>query len=161
MNHFGIFNINVAKIKFAAVTGLTGGIIAEAFGGWSSDLTTLAIFMAADYILGIIVAAVFNKSDKSDSGALSSRVMAQGLFRKGAMMLVVLIAHRLDLLIGGGISADFDYFRTASVIGFCFTELLSVVENLGLMGVPLPAAIKKAIDILKKKTEADKNDDSD
>ena len=63
------------------------------------------------------------------------------------MMLVVLVAHRLDLLVGT------DYIRTAAVIGFCCSELVSIVENAGLMGVPLPGVIIKAIDILKNKND--------
>ena len=139
--------INTNRAAFIAATGAAGGFIAELFGGWNSDITTLVIFMIVDYITGLIVAAVFNKSQKTDSGALSSKVGFVGLCKKGVMMLVVLVAHRLDLLVGT------DYIRTAAVIGFCCSELVSIVENAGLMGVPLPGVINKAIDILKNKND--------
>ena len=139
--------INTNRAAFIAATGAAGGVIAELFGGWNSDITTLVIFMIVDYITGLIVAAVFNKSQKTDSGALSSKVGFVGLCKKGVMMLVVLVAHRLDLLVGT------DYIRTAAVIGFCCSELVSIVENAGLMGVPLPGVINKAIDILKNKND--------
>jgi toxin secretion/phage lysis holin len=139
--------INTNRAAFIAATGAAGGVIAELFGGWNSDITTLVIFMIVDYITGLIVAAVFNKSQKTDSGALSSKVGFVGLCKKGVMMLVVLVAHRLDLLVGT------DYIRTAAVIGFCCSELVSIVENAGLMGVPLPGVIIKAIDILKNKND--------
>ena len=137
--------MNGNRAAFIAATGFLGGIIAELFGGWDSDITTLIIFMAADYIMGIIVAAIFKKSDKSESGALSSRSAWTGLIKKFATLLIVLIAHRLDVLLGVA------YIRTAAVIGFCSSELVSIVENAGLMGVPLPPVIIKAIDILKNK----------
>ena len=133
------------RAAFIAISGAVGGIIAELFGGWDSDITTLIIFMCIDYITGIIVAAAFKRSQKTETGALSSKVGFIGLCKKGVMMLVVLIAHRLDLLIGT------DYIRTATVIGFCCSELVSIIENAGLMGVPLPPVIIKAIDILKNK----------
>ena len=139
--------INFNKAAFIAATGAAGGVIAELFGGWNSDITTLVIFMIVDYITGLIVAAVFKRSRKTDSGALSSKVGFVGLCKKGVMMLVVLVAHRLDLLVGT------DYIRTAAVIGFCCSELVSIVENAGLMGVPLPGVIIKAIDILKNKND--------
>lgn len=134
------------RAVFIAVSGTVGGIIAELFGGWNSDITTLVIFMCIDYITGLTVAAVFKKSQKTDSGALSSKVGFAGLCKKGVMMLAVLVAHRLDLLIGTS------YIRTATVIGFCCSELVSIIENAGLMGVPLPDVIIRAIDILKNKS---------
>jgi len=71
----------------------------------------------------------------------------KGLIRKGTMLLFVLIGHRLDMAVGS------TYIRDAICIAFIANELLSIVENAGLMGVPIPAAITNAIDILKKKTE--------
>lgn len=115
------------------------------FGGWSAGLTTLIIFMVIDYISGIVVAGVFKNSPKSESGALQSRVGWKGLARKCMTLLFVLIAYRLDLLVGT------NYIRDAVVIGFCANELLSIVENAGLMGVPLPSVITKAIDMLSQK----------
>ncbi|MGN1130458.1 MAG: holin family protein, partial [Ruminococcus sp.] len=73
----------------------------------------------------------------------------KGLCRKGVTILVVLVAYRLDLLIGT------NYIRDAVVIAFCANELISIVENCGLMGLPLPKPIVKAIDILKNKSEKD------
>lgn len=127
--------------------GAVGGAIAALFGGWSSAMATLLIFMAIDYITGMFVAGVFHKSGKSENGALESRAGWKGLCKKGMTLLFVLIAHRLDLSIG------VSYMRDAVVIGFIANELISITENAGLMGVPLPAVITKAIDILKGKSE--------
>lgn len=127
--------------------GAVGGAIAALFGGWSSAMATLLIFMAIDYITGMVVAGVFHKSGKSEKGALESRAGWKGLCKKGMTLLFVLIAHRLDLAIG------VSYMRDAVVIGFIANELISITENAGLIGVPLPAVITKAIDILKGKSE--------
>ena len=143
--------------KLAAVctaVGAVGGVIAKALGGWDNAVITLIIFMVIDYAMGIIVAAVFKNSEKSENGGLSSRVCWVGLARKVITLLFVVIAYRLDLLIGT------DYIRTGVIIAFCASELISICENAGLMGVPLPSVITKAIDILKNKSEDDNNDDN-
>lgn len=127
--------------------GAIGSWLAMLFGGWDSSLVTLVILMAMDYITGLIVAGVFKKSKKSASGALESRVGFKGLCRKCLTLLFVLVAYRLDLTLG------IDYIRNAVIIGFLANELLSLVENAGLMGVPLPSVITKAIDILRGQTE--------
>ena len=133
------------------LVGLVGSLITTAFGGWDTGLATLVMFMAIDFISGLIVAGVFQKSKKTESGALESRIGWKGLARKCMTLLFVLIAYRLDLMIGT------DYIRDAVIIGFCANELISIVENAGLMGVPLPNVIKKAIDILVQKEEGAEN----
>ena len=127
-------------------TGIVGGVVASFFGGWTASLSTLLIFMLIDYATGLVVAGVFHKSPKTETGALESRAGMKGLIRKGTMLLFVLIGHRLDMAVGS------TYIRDAICIAFIANELLSIVENAGLMGVPIPAAITNAIDILKKKT---------
>lgn len=128
--------------------GMAGSIVASCFGGWTASLSTLLIFMVSDYITGLIVAGVFHKSKKTDSGALESRAGYKGLCRKCMILLFVLIGYRLDLAIGT------TYIRDAVCIGFICNELISIVENAGLMGLPIPPIITNAIDTLKEKTEA-------
>ena len=137
-----------------AAVGTAGAAVAKALGGWDNAVFTLIIFMCIDYAMGLIVAGVFKKSEKSENGGLSSRVCWVGLARKVITLLFVVIAYRLDLLIGT------DYIRTGVIIAFCASELISICENAGLMGVPLPSVITKAIDILKNKSEDDNNDDN-
>lgn len=129
--------------------GVIGSLIASAFGGWDAALITLMLFMAIDYISGLLVAGVFHNSKKTETGTLESRAGWKGLCRKGMTLLFVLIAYRLDLAIG------VDYIRNAVIIGFMANELISIVENAGLMGLPLPAVISKAIDVLTKQAERD------
>lgn len=127
--------------------GVVGGFIASLFGGWDTVLTTLVIFMGIDYVTGLIVAGVFHNSGKTESGALESRAGWKGLCRKGMTFLIVLIACRLDLIM------NTNFVRDAVVIGYIANETISIVENAGLMGLPIPSAITKAIEVLTKKNE--------
>lgn len=126
--------------------GIIGSGIASIFGGWDAALVTLVIFMGIDYFTGLLVAGVFHKSPKTDGGGLESRAGWKGLVRKGVILLIVLIAARLDLLIGDGC-----FIRDAVVIAFIVNETLSIIENAGLMGVPVPEVLTRAIEVLKKK----------
>ena len=137
------------KERICTGIGVVGGFIASLFGGWDAALITLMLFMGIDYISGLVVAGVFHNSNKSDSGTLESRAGWKGLCRKCMSILFVLIAYRLDLALG------VTYIRDAVIIGFMANELISIVENAGLMGLPLPAVISKAIDVLTKKAETD------
>ena len=137
------------KQGICTAIGVVGSIITTLFGGWDEGLMTLVIFMAIDYIAGLVVAGVFHNSRKTESGKLESRAGWKGLCRKCMTLLFVLVAYRLDLVIGS------DYIRDAVIIGFIANETLSIIENAGLMGVPLPEPIVKAIDILTNKRKGD------
>lgn len=132
-----------------AVAGCIGGAVTNIMGGWNGAMTTLLIFMALDYITGLVVAAVFHKSSKSESGSLESHAGWKGLIKKGVTLMIVIAAYRLDLLIGT------DYIKSAVIIAFCANELISLIENAGLMGVPIPEVITRAIEVLKQKGNGD------
>lgn len=134
------------KAMLCTAIGAVLGWIVNMIGGWSEDLTTLLIFMAVDFFLGLAIAAVWKKSPKSDTGSLSSWSAWKGLCRKGAALLVILIAYRLDVTLG------VNYIRTAVIIAFIVNEGISILENLGIMGVKYPEALKKALDILTDKS---------
>jgi toxin secretion/phage lysis holin len=138
------------KNTICAVAGTVGSVIASLFGGWSTALTTLLIFILIDYVTGLVVAGVFHKSPKTQTGALESRAGLKGLIRKCTMLLFVLVGHRLDIAIGAS------YIRDAVCIAFILNELISIVENAGLMGLPIPAVISNAIDVLKEKNSKNK-----
>lgn len=133
------------KTGICSTFGVVGAVIAHFFGGWSSGLTTLLIFMTVDYVSGLMVAGVFHNSPKTDSGTLESRAGWKGLCRKCMTFVFVLVAHRLDLVLNA------HYIRDAVIIAFILNELISIVENAGLIGLPLPEVIKRAIDILQSK----------
>lgn len=135
------------KETILAIVGIIGAAIAHVFGGWNAAMGTLLIFMGIDYLSGLIVAGIFHASPKSEGGALESKAASKGLIRKGMALLVVLIGARLDLLLGT------DYIRDGIIIAFVVNELLSIVENMGLMGVPFPEPLKNAIELLKGRTD--------
>lgn len=135
------------KDLVCTIVGLIGGAITNMLGGWDSAIITMLVFMALDYLSGIVVAGVFKKSTKTDSGALNSSVGWKGLCRKGMMLAFVLVANRLDIAIGTV------YIRDAVVMAFTCNEAISITENSGLMGVPIPSALIKAIDVLKSKNK--------
>jgi toxin secretion/phage lysis holin len=135
------------KAMLCTTVGLIGGIIATAFGGWDQSLTTLFIFMVIDYVTGLIVAGVFKRSGKSQTGALDSSAGWKGICKKGVSLLIVLVAARIDITLNIG------FCRTTVVIAFIANELISITENAGLMGIPIPSVIVRSIDILKKQSE--------
>ena len=139
------------KNILATYIGILGSIIASLLGGWDMALQTLIIFMTIDYVTGLMVAGIFNKSTKTKHGALESVAGWKGLCRKGVALLIVLIACRLDLLTGANL------IRDAVVIAYCTNEAISIIENAGLMGVPIPTRLTKAIEALKSK-EDDNNE---
>lgn len=136
------------KEMICIAAGVLGSGFASLFGGWDAAIVTLLIFMAIDYVTGLMVAGIFKKSPKTDGGGLESRAGWKGLIRKGVTLLIVLVAARLDLLAG-----DQSFIRDAVVIAFVVNETLSIVENAGLMGVPVPEVLVRAIEVLKKRGE--------
>ena len=133
------------KTAILAFVGAIAAFISAAFGGWTAALSTMLIFMGLDYLCGLIVAGVFHKSPKTANGGLESRAGLKGLFRKGCMLGIVLVGARLDVIMGG------HYVRDAVCTAFIVNEGLSIIENAGLMGVPIPKVISQAIELLHKK----------
>lgn len=137
------------KNSILAGIGVVGSVIASLYGGWTEAMTTLFIFMALDYTTGLIVAGVFHKSPKTETGTLESRAGLKGLIRKGVIMAIVLVGHRIDLAFGT------TYIKDGVCIAFIANELISLIENAGLMGVYVPPIISKSIDLLNKKGEGE------
>ncbi|BBF42017.1 phage holin [Lachnospiraceae bacterium KM106-2] len=132
--------------------GVLGGFVVQLLGGWTKDLRTLVLFMIIDFAMGLIVAAVFKNSTKTESGALNSTAGLKGICKKIVMLLMVVIATQADGLMGT------NYIRSASIIAFIVNELISIGENAGLMGVKFPTAITNAIDVLSQKAEEKRSD---
>lgn len=140
------------KLKVLSFIGIIGSLIASWFGGFDAALVTLLIFMGIDYVTGFVVAGVFHASKKTENGALESRAGWKGLCRKGVTLLVVLVACRLDLIMSS------NFIRDAVVIAFIANETISIIENAGLMGVPIPSVIVRAIEVLKQKSESEEEE---
>ena len=133
------------KQFFCAALGCIGSAFCWAFGGWDAGLAALLVCMGVDYTSGSIVALVFHNSRKTATGSYNSAYGLKGLCKKGLMLLFVLAAVQMDRILG------VDYVRDAVCIGFCTNEVLSITENLGLAGVPMPQAVTKALEQLQKK----------
>lgn len=132
--------------KVCTFCGLMGSAFAALLGGWDTAVVALVIFMAVDYISGSAAALIFHRSSKTRSGAYSSSSGFKGLMKKLMILLFVLVGNQLDRVLGC------DYIRSAVCIGFLSNELISIVENAGLMGLPLPKVVTDAIELLQKKS---------
>lgn len=133
------------KQGILTIIGAVGAAITSLYGGWDAGLITLVIFMAIDFLTGWAVAGIFHNSKKTEHGTLQSDVGLKGLCKKGMMLLIVLVAVRVDIMTGS------DYVRDAAIIALCGNELLSILENAGLMGVPLPKVLMNTVDMLQGK----------
>lgn len=133
------------KNAVLSVIGTVGSCIAAALGGWDSALVALVSFMAIDYATGWILATVFKKSSKTESGGYSSAIGLKGLVKKVMILLLVWVANLLDQQMGSS------YIRDGVCIAFMANEVMSILENAALMGVPIPKVITDALDVLHAK----------
>ena len=133
------------KDHISTVIGVAAGVLSWLVGGLDTPILALVICMGVDYATGLIVAGVFHSSPKTKGGGLDSRVGWKGLARKFVTLLIVVMANLADLLL------EVHYIRDAVIAAFCANECISVLENAGLMGVPIPKPVKNAIDLLKDK----------
>ncbi len=137
-------NVKAAVLTGAGVAG--SFVVNNLLGGWTEDIKTLLIMMAIDFVMGLLIAGVWKKSGKSQTGALNSISAWKGLCRKGCTLLVVMVAYRLDVTLGT------QYIKTGVIIAFIANEGISIIENLGIMGVPMPEVLSKAIEVLQSKS---------
>ncbi|MGM9564604.1 phage holin family protein [Evtepia sp.] len=135
---------NAVKNGVLAALAAMGSWIANALGGWDTAMILLVALMMADYITGVLVAAVWHRSNKSANGGLDSKAGFKGLLKKGVILLLVWIGVLLDQALGSA------YVRTAVILFFVGNEGLSLLENLGLMGVPYPAFLQRMLEALKE-----------
>ena len=135
------------KVKdiFSIFIGGCSSVIIFLYGGVDLHIQTLFYAMVFDYALGIVSAIFFHASNKTNTGRLSSDVMIKGLIKKGAVLGVVALCYRVDLLLSINIC------RNGAIIGFVASEAVSIVENLGLIGVPIPKQVKDIIEVLNSK----------
>lgn len=141
------------SVKALTVTWLASfgcALFTSIFGGWTQAFSSLLVLMVLDFIAGMVVAGIFHKSKKTNSGALSSAAGVKGIAKKVLTIMLVAVAHQIDLLLATNVLKD------TVCIALCINEIVSLLENVGLMGVKYPAILQKALDVLKAKV----NDDS-
>ncbi|MFD2117237.1 holin family protein [Paenibacillus yanchengensis] len=115
-----------------------GAVISFLLGGWTQLMTVLVIFIAIDFLLGVTLAA--------KEGKAASRELWLGVTRKIGTLSIVAVAHMLDTIIG-----DAHLIRDAAIFFYLAGELLSLIENAGQLGVPIPPIISKAVEVLRGK----------
>lgn len=134
---------NAVKNGVLAALAAVGSWIANSLGGWDASMQVLVALMVADYLTGVLVAAVWHKSNKSSSGTLNSVAGFKGILKKCMILLLVWIGVLLDDATGA------NYIRMAVILFFIGNEGISLLENLGLMGVPFPAFLRRALEALR------------
>ena len=124
-----------------------GSALSYFIGGVDTMFVVLCVFLLVDYISGIIVALVFKNSVKTESGKLNSSVSFKGLCKKLFVLALVGVSHLLDTVLGT------NFVRGGVMVAFISNETISIIENAGLMGIPIPVPLKKAIDVLQDREE--------
>lgn len=133
------------KQFICTVIGVCGSALCYFLGGWDASLICLFVFMLVDLICGLIVAIVFHKSPKNENGKLESKQFIKGVCKKIAIIALVGVSHLLDIILG------VDFIRTAAIFAFIANETISIIENAGLMGIPIPSPIINALELLEGK----------
>lgn len=123
---------------------IAGGVASYLWGGWSLALETLLVFVVIDYATGVIAGA--------RHGELSSKKGFKGILFKVSIFAVVAVAHKVDQMLGDG-----HFFRDSTITFYILNEALSIIENVGKIGVPIPDEVKRAIEVLRGKQKEKEN----
>ncbi|RSK29415.1 holin [Bacillus sp. HMF5848] len=119
---------------------LAASFMTAMLGGWDMMLVILIMFVVIDYITGVLAAAV--------QGKLSSRAGFKGIVQKVMIFALVAVAHLLDLILSG----NHNFIRDTVIFFYLFNELISIIENAGEVGLPIPGILMRAIEILRNKS---------
>lgn len=133
-------NRAIGYLKLAVA--VVGTFLTTFFGGWDTMLRVLVLFVAIDYVVGV-TAAWFEKK-------LNSEIGARGIVKKFLLFVVVALAVQVDLALGQEI------FRSLAVWFYLANEALSIIENAGRCGVPIPSFLKTALEQMKQKADEGK-----
>lgn len=134
------------KNVLSFIVAMLGTGFTYALGGWDKCFIILVSLMAADYITGVIAAVIAGKVD--------SEVGFKGILRKAAILLVIIVATQLDRLLNEGTWV----FRTLVCYFYIANEGISILENVGKCGIPLPQKLVNALVQLKNKGEGEEKD---
>ncbi len=125
-------------LKYIAAIG--GSLVTYLFGGWSASIQILVAFVAIDYITGVLAAGV--------NGKLDSNIGTRGIAKKVFIFVIVACGHLVD-----GAMGTSNIVRDAAIYFYIANELISILENAGAIGLPVPDVLKNSIDRLKGKGE--------
>lgn len=132
-------------VIFRTIVAGAGAITGYLYGSWDTLLQVLLIFVIVDYLTGIIAGGA--------NGKLSSKVGFRGILKKVLIFIIVAVAHWVDVAVDVALGENVAIFRNATIFFYLANELLSITENAGEMGVPIPEKLMNAVEILKGKEE--------
>jgi len=127
-------------MEYKSIAAALGAVASYLFGGWSAALQTLLVFVVIDYLTGVLASG--------KQGELSSKAGLKGIGRKCMIFMFVAMGHMADLHLSDGHA---HLFRDGVITFFIANEALSITENAGKMGVPIPEPIRRAVEIFKEK----------
>ena len=143
----GVIIIKLKNIV-SIISGAIGSLLINLIGKPTDDLIILLVLMTIDLIVGFLISAIWQKSTKTDSGKLSSKVMFKGIVKKFFTLVIVVIAFQLDKLL------VMNVIRHIVIIAFIVEEVLSITENIAITGIKIPTIITKALDVLEKEVKS-------
>ena len=142
------FSVDLIWAKLQAAITALGGWLGYFVGGVDGLMTALLIFMVLDYITGVMCAVVDKK--------LSSAVGFKGIFKKVLIILLVGVAHVVDLnVVGTG-----DALRSAVICFYLSNEGVSMLENAAHLGLPVPDKLKSVLEQLHGRTDEKGSDEN-
>ena len=127
-----------------------GGAVASFFVNMPPLVWILIAVMSIDFITGLICGAM-GKSQKTENGYISSNQAFIGLMKKALILLVVLLAALLDKAVSAGAGISFDAVMGATCLWFIASEGFSILENVALMGIPVPKILLKLLEVMRAK----------
>ena len=136
--------------KITELLAAVGGAIASFFMNMPPLVWILIAVMTIDFITGLICGAM-GKSNKTENGYIASNQAFIGLMKKALILLVVLLAALLDRAVSEGAGIQFDAVMGATCLWFIASEGFSILENVALMGIPVPKIMLKLLEIMKEK----------
>lgn len=128
-------------VKF--IIGIGGGIASFLFGGWSALIQTLLFFIILDYVFAVLVAISY--------GEVSSKKGFRGIAKKVAILIVVAVAHRLDLVLADVNILDGNLIRDTVIFFYLANETFSIIETASKTNLPIPGVLRKAVGALNQK----------
>ncbi|WP_422658193.1 phage holin family protein [Paenibacillus sp. EC2-1] len=125
---------------FKMVLAGAGAVTGYFWGGWSLLLHLLLWFVIIDWLTGWAAAWM--------NGELKSRIGYIGIARKITIFLIIAITHLVDRVLG-----EMNYFQNTVIFFYLANELLSIIENVGRMGVPIPQSLRNVVRVFQSKSE--------
>lgn len=134
------------------------GAVVSFFCGMPPIVIVLIAAMSLDYVTGV-ACGIIGKSQKTETGGLSSAAAFSGLMKKVVILLVVALAALLDYAVASGAGVSFSAVTGATCLWFIASEGISIIENAAEIGIPVPDILKQALEIMRSNGGASSDDE--